>query len=208
MKAMQTRLRARRAPFGLPAEGALGWGQEPTSEAKVHLHHAFFEHAGTPGAEPLIVFPPKQRLSQARRRRIVKANDFQCRNHYRIGITVLLHRHQEGSADIRPGNSIRQFRQKKMPIFELKDGETKEGVDLGNSDLNLVNTGTADAKVFIDYKARGYWSSAIKGNAGYPNPFVLSKGGGRRTVTRTELESETLLRIGVWGNGAKVKGEY
>src|SRR5271165_5455050 len=105
MKAMQTRLRARRAPFGLPAEGALGWGQEPTSEAKVHLHHAFFEHAGTPGAERLIVFPPKQRLSQARRRRIGKANDFQCRNHYRIGITVLLHRHQEGSADIRPGHT-------------------------------------------------------------------------------------------------------
>jgi hypothetical protein len=45
--------------------GALGCGQEPTSEAKVHLHHAFFEHAGTAGAERLIVFPPKQRLSQA-----------------------------------------------------------------------------------------------------------------------------------------------
>jgi hypothetical protein len=32
MKAMDTRLRARRAPFGLPAEGALGSGQEPTPE--------------------------------------------------------------------------------------------------------------------------------------------------------------------------------
>ena len=29
---MDTRLRARRAPFGLPAEGALGSGQEPTPE--------------------------------------------------------------------------------------------------------------------------------------------------------------------------------
>jgi hypothetical protein len=95
-----------------------------------------------------------------------------------------------------------------MPNFELKDGQTKEGVDLGNSDLDLVNTGTADAKVYIDYKVRGNWSSAIKGNAGYPNPFVLSNGGGRRTVTRTELESETSLRIGVWGEGAKVKGTY
>jgi hypothetical protein len=95
-----------------------------------------------------------------------------------------------------------------MPKFELKDGETTEGVDLGNSDLNLVNTGTADAKVYIDYKVRGNWSSAIKGNAGYPNPFVLTKGGGRRTVMRTGLESETGLRIGVWGEGAKVEGEY
>jgi len=34
MKAMETRLRARRAPFGLPAEGALGSGQEPTSEQR------------------------------------------------------------------------------------------------------------------------------------------------------------------------------
>jgi hypothetical protein len=34
MKAMDTRLRARRAPFGLPAEGALGSGQEPTSEQR------------------------------------------------------------------------------------------------------------------------------------------------------------------------------
>ena len=34
MKAMETRLRARRTPFGLPAEGALGSGQEPTSEQR------------------------------------------------------------------------------------------------------------------------------------------------------------------------------
>jgi hypothetical protein len=95
-----------------------------------------------------------------------------------------------------------------MPNFEMKDGQTKEGVDLGNSDLDLVNTGTADAKVYIDYKVRGNWSSAIKGDAGYPNPFVLSKGGGRRTVTRTDLQSETGLRIGVWGEGGKVKGKY
>jgi len=102
--------------------GRSAWiGARADFRAKVHLHHAFFEHAATPGAERLIVFPPKQRLSQARRRRISKANDFQCRNHYRIGVTVLLHRHQEGSADIRPGhtekvtasgNSIRQFRQR------------------------------------------------------------------------------------------------
>ena len=85
--------------------GRSAWiGARADFRAKVHLHHAFFEHAATPGAERLIVFPPKQRLSQARRRRIVKANDFQCRNHYRIGIIVLLHRHQEGSADIRPGH--------------------------------------------------------------------------------------------------------
>ena len=51
------------AHYGVPLDG----GQEPTSEAKAHLHHAFFENAGTPGAERLIVFPPKQRLSQARR---------------------------------------------------------------------------------------------------------------------------------------------
>jgi hypothetical protein len=95
-----------------------------------------------------------------------------------------------------------------MLIFELIDGETTEGVDLGTSDLELVNTGTAAAKVYIDYKVRGNWSSAIKENAGYPNPFVLRKGGDRRTVARMELESETGLRIGVWGRGAKVKGEY
>jgi len=95
-----------------------------------------------------------------------------------------------------------------MPIFELKNGETSEGVDLGDSDLDLVNSGIADAKVYIDYRLRGSWRSAIKRNAGYPNPFVLSQRGGSRRVTRTELESETGLRIGVWGEGAKVKGEY
>src|SRR5208282_6393245 len=124
MKAMETRLRARRAPFGLPAEGALGSEQEPTSEQRCTFTTPSSNTPLRPALNVslfLIVFPPKQRLSQARRRRIVKANDFQCRNHYRIGITVLLHRHQEGSADIRPGhtekvtasgNSIRQFRQR------------------------------------------------------------------------------------------------
>jgi hypothetical protein len=34
MKAMETRLRARRTPFGLPADGALGSEQEPTSEQR------------------------------------------------------------------------------------------------------------------------------------------------------------------------------
>jgi len=95
-----------------------------------------------------------------------------------------------------------------MPIFELKNGETREDLDLGNSDLDLVNTGTADAKVYIDHKVRANWSSAIKENAGYPNPFILSQRGGKRTVARADLESETGLRIGVWGEGAKVKVEY
>lgn len=95
-----------------------------------------------------------------------------------------------------------------MPYFELKDGQTREDVDLGNSDLNLVNMGTADAKVHIDYKKNNGWSSAIKGNAGYPDPFTLSSNGGTRKVKRTDLESETGLRVGVLGEGAKVTGTY
>jgi hypothetical protein len=59
--------------------------------------------------------------AEARRGRVIKPNDFRRRNHYRIRIAVLLHGHQQGSADIRPGhteqvtasgNSIRQVCQR------------------------------------------------------------------------------------------------
>ena len=84
-------------------------------------HHAFLEDAAPLGVERLIVLSPKERLRQTRRCRVVKLNDFRCRNHDRIGIAVLLHRLNQRSADSGPGhteqvtasgNSIRQIRQR------------------------------------------------------------------------------------------------
>src|SRR5271165_972746 len=47
--------------------------------------------------------PKKQGLSQARRGRVVKPNDFGCRHHHSKGIAVLFSIHQESLADMWPG---------------------------------------------------------------------------------------------------------
>src|SRR5260370_23576416 len=66
-------------------------------------YNAFFEYATSLGVKRLTVFPPKQGLSQARRGRVVKPNDFGCRHHHSKGIAVLFLNHQESLADMWPG---------------------------------------------------------------------------------------------------------
>src|SRR6266404_4280000 len=47
--------------------------------------------------------PQNKALSQARRGRVVKPNDFGCRHHHSKGIAVLFLNHQESLADMWPG---------------------------------------------------------------------------------------------------------
>ena len=55
--------------------------------------------------DPLVRYANSSGLSEPCRRRVIKPNDFRCRNQHRKGITVLLHSHQESSADIWPGRT-------------------------------------------------------------------------------------------------------
>jgi hypothetical protein len=93
-----------------------------------------------------------------------------------------------------------------MPNFTLTDGHTQE-VDLGNSAaLTVANQTGNDAKIYIDYKKNGVWTSAIKGSAGFSDPFKLA-GNGNKVVQKSDLESEH-VRVGVEGDGASVKFTY
>jgi len=71
---------------------------------------------------------------------------------------------------------------------------TKE-IDLGNSKGMSITANGGDAKVYIDYKLNGSYSSAVKGSAGLGNPFTV-RNGHTRVVTKTDLESEH-VRVGV-----------
>ena len=93
-----------------------------------------------------------------------------------------------------------------MPNFTLTDGQTRN-VDLGNSaNLTVTNLTATAADIYIDYQKNGGYSSAIKGSAGYGDPFSLA-GNGTKVVPKTDLESEN-VRVGVKGNNASVKFDY
>jgi hypothetical protein len=66
-------------------------------------YNAFFEYATSLGVKRFTVFPPKQGLSQARRGRVLKPNDFGCPHHHSKEIAVLFLNHQESLADMWPG---------------------------------------------------------------------------------------------------------
>lgn len=93
-----------------------------------------------------------------------------------------------------------------MPNFTLTDGQTRE-IDLGNSaTLTVTNQTGTTADIYIDYKTNGSYSSAIKGSAGYGDPFKVA-GNGNKVVQKTDLESEH-VRVGVRGDGASVRFDY
>jgi hypothetical protein len=69
-------------------------------------------------------------------------------------------------------------------------------IDLGNSAEEMTITAKGNAEVHIDYAlGTGAYSSAIKGSAGYPNPFNLPKNASK-IVKKADLESEH-VRVGV-----------
>ena len=94
-----------------------------------------------------------------------------------------------------------------MIEFTLTDNTSRD-IDLGNSSvLGVTNLFGNNVEVFIDYNlGNGQFSSAIKGSAGYRNPFILQQGQAK-AVSRTDLESEH-VRVGVKGDGARVKFVY
>ena len=93
-----------------------------------------------------------------------------------------------------------------MPNFTLTEDQTQE-VDLGNSaTLTVANQNANDAEIYIDYKKNGIWTSAIKGSAGYSDPFKLT-GNSTKVVQKSDLESEH-VRVGVKGDSTSVKFTY
>jgi hypothetical protein len=72
---------------------------------------------------------------------------------------------------------------------------TTKVIDLGNSNGMSISAIGNDASVHVDYDAgRGVYSSAIKGSAGYGNPFLVSNGA-TKMVAKSDLESE-VVRVG------------
>jgi hypothetical protein len=103
-----------------------------------------------------------------------------------------------------PVNKKPMYRQK---LF-LKDKESKMAttiniamdttseIDLGNSQAMSITASGGNAEVYVDYKpGSGAYSSAIKGSAGYGNPFQVNNGESK-VVNKTDLESEN-VRVGV-----------
>src|SRR5580704_5650519 len=66
--------------------------------------YTFIDDAASLGVKRLIVLPPEECLSQARRWRVIKPDDFRCRNHQCKGIAIPFQSHQEGPADMGPGS--------------------------------------------------------------------------------------------------------
>jgi hypothetical protein len=94
-----------------------------------------------------------------------------------------------------------------MKEFTLTETDSTRDVDLGNSrTLTVTNLAGASVKIYIDYNLNGVYSSAIKGSAGYANPFTLTLGT-TKVVQKSDLESEN-VRVGVEGVGAKIKFVY
>jgi hypothetical protein len=97
-----------------------------------------------------------------------------------------------------------------MTNFTLNDGETRE-IDLGNSaTVTITNTspGGQAVNVSIDRKnTQNQWVSAIKGSAGFGNPFQLNSGQTKVINKVNDLESEH-VRVGVAGNGGRISVTY
>ena len=94
-----------------------------------------------------------------------------------------------------------------MKEFTLTETDSTRDVDLGNSrTLTVTNLAGASVKIYIDYNLNGTYTSAIKGSAGYGNPFTLTLGN-TKVVQKSDLESEN-VRVGVDGVGAKIKFVY
>jgi hypothetical protein len=80
-----------------------------------------------------------------------------------------------------------------MPTITVNRGETSE-IDLGKTNGMTITAIGGDASVYIDYQLSGAYLSAIKGRAGYGNPFTV-KVGQSKSVSKSDLESEH-VRVG------------
>lgn len=77
----------------------------------------------------------------------------------------------------------------------INDGNTTN-IDLGNSSAMTITANGGKAEVYIDYQLpSGQYSSAIKGSAGYGNPFNVNNQQ-TKIVQKSDLESEQ-IRVGV-----------
>jgi hypothetical protein len=82
-----------------------------------------------------------------------------------------------------------------MPRINVNQDTTSQ-IDLGNSNVMSITATNGDASVHIDYDlGNGAYSSAVKGSAGYGNPFTV-RNGQTKTVSKSDLESEH-VRVGV-----------
>jgi hypothetical protein len=90
-----------------------------------------------------------------------------------------------------------------MSTININAGSTKE-IDLGNSNGMRITANGGNASVHIDYKLNGSYSSAVKGSAGYGNPFNVGNGQ-TKIVNKLDLESEH-VRVGA--NNANISVTY
>jgi hypothetical protein len=68
-------------------------------------------------------------------------------------------------------------------------------IDLGHSASMSITANGGNASVHVDYDpGSGVYSSAIKGSAGYGNPFTVTNGNSK-VVQKSDLESEH-VRVG------------
>ena len=94
-----------------------------------------------------------------------------------------------------------------MPQFDLTDFNPSDNLNLGAGPaLTVTNIGATSVKVHIDYMLNGNWSSAIKGSAGYHNPFTLDQAM-TKIVASGDLES-VQVRVGVDGDNFRVRVVY
>ena len=90
-----------------------------------------------------------------------------------------------------------------MPTINIAAGNTRE-IDLGNSNAMTITANGGNASAHVDYLRNGAYSSAVKGSAGYGNPFNVLNGQ-PKTVNKSDLESEH-VRVGV--NSANITVIY
>jgi hypothetical protein len=90
-----------------------------------------------------------------------------------------------------------------MPTITIAAGGTQE-IDLGNTNSMTITANGGNASVNVDYRRNGTYSSAVKGSAGYGNPFNVTNGQ-TKTVNKSDLESEH-VRVGV--NNANITVTY
>ena len=89
-----------------------------------------------------------------------------------------------------------------MPTTKTIKKDNTLDIDLGNSANLTIAANNGDASVHIDYNKSGNYSSAIKGSAGYGNPFTV-RNGSTKVVSKSDLESER-VRVGVRNNDVSV----
>jgi len=82
-----------------------------------------------------------------------------------------------------------------MPTTININQDNSQDIDLGNSNSMSITANGGNASVHVDYLlGTGAYSSAIKGSAGYANPFTVNNGN-TKVVMKSDLESEH-VRLG------------